>query len=65
MDVTKSLKDQQITENHISYDHLLNKLLPDISLPNQAGNLLTLARSDTFRQVIYFYSLRDILKKTT
>ena len=57
MDVTKSLKDQQITENHGSCDHLLHKLLPDISLPNQAGNLLKLDRSDTFRQVIYFYSL--------
>ena len=57
MDVTKSLKDQQITENHGSCDHLLHKLLPDISLPNQSGNLLKLNRSDTFRKVIYFYSL--------
>tara|TARA_B100000676_G_scaffold263692_1_gene275578 strand:+ start:213 stop:767 length:555 start_codon:yes stop_codon:yes gene_type:complete len=57
MDVTKSLKDQQIPENHGSYDHLLDKLLPNISLPNQAGNLLKLNRSDTFRKIIYFYSL--------
>ena len=57
MDDTKFLKDQLITENDNTYEHFQGKLLPDISLPNQQGNLLRLKRSDTFRLVIYFYSL--------
>ena len=32
--------------------HLLNFEIPDISLPNQNGNLLNLHRSDSFRIVI-------------
>ncbi len=38
-------------------DHLLNKFLPDISLKNQQGNLLKIKRSDTFRLILYFYSM--------
>ena len=38
-------------------DHLLNLALPEISLPTQAGNLLKLCRSDTFRLVIFCYPM--------
>ncbi len=57
MDDTKSIKDQPIPENNILSKYLLNKPLPSIALPNQWGNLLQLNRSDSFRLVIYFYSL--------
>ena len=36
---------------------LINMALPLISLPNQDGILLKLNRTDTFRLVIYFYSM--------
>lgn len=36
---------------------LKNKNFPDISLPNQHGNLLRLFRSDTFRMVLYFFPM--------
>ena len=58
MDDIKSIKDQPIPENDRSCEHLRDKLLPIISLPNQNGNLLKLNRLDTFRLVIYFYSLK-------
>ena len=57
MDDTKLMKDQPIPEGERKYDHLLNSQLPLISLPNQWGNLLQLNRTDTFRLVIYFYSM--------
>ena len=57
MDDTNFLKKQQLPQNNSSCKHLQGKLLPNISLPNQHGNLLQLNRSDTFRLVIYFYSL--------
>ena len=38
-------------------NHLKNKQIEDISLPNQDGNLLKLNRSDTFRLVIYCYPM--------
>ena len=56
MDDTKLQKDQPIPSND-SAKHLQFMPLPKISLPNQHGNLLQLNRSDTFRLVIYFYSL--------
>ena len=37
--------------------HLKNKIFPNISLPNQEGNLLRLYRLDTFRIVLYFFSM--------
>jgi len=37
--------------------HLLHSAIPDISLPNQDGNLLKLNRSDTFRLVIFCYPM--------
>ena len=63
MDDTKLRKDQLIPENDNPCDHLLNKTLPQISLPNQEGNLLKLYRSDTFRLVIYFYPMTGNPKK--
>ena len=38
-------------------DHLKNKTIPDISLPNQEGNLLKLNRVDTFRIILYFFPM--------
>ena len=57
MDDTKLQKDQPIPSNDSTCKHLQFMPLPKISLPNQHGNLLQLNRSDTFRLVIYFYSL--------
>ncbi len=57
MDDTKILKDQPILDYDNFKNHLEGKLLPQISLTNQDGNLLKLNRTDTFRLVIYFYSL--------
>ncbi len=48
-----------------SCSHLINRKFPDISLPNQDGHYLKLNRSDTFRLVIYFYSLTGHPKKKT
>ena len=36
---------------------LKNKNFPNISLPNQDDNLLSLHRLDTFRMVLYFYPM--------
>ena len=63
MDDTKLIKDQLIPESKSDCDHLLNMNLPSISLPNQYGNILKLNRKDTFRLVIYFYSLTGHPKK--
>ena len=63
MDDTKIMKDQQIPENKRVSDHLLNTSIPSICLPNQWGNLLQLNRADTFRLVIYFYSMTGNPKK--
>ena len=38
-------------------NRLKNKNFPNISLPNQDGNLLNLYRLDTFRMVLYFYPM--------
>ena len=57
MDDTKLIKDQLIPKNDGMCDHLINSSLPNISLLNQNGHLLKLNRDDTFRLVIYFYSL--------
>ncbi len=57
MDNNKFLKDQSQHKKDNTCDHLFNFSLPSISLPNQEGNLLKLNRSDTFRLVIYFYSM--------
>ena len=57
MDGTKLMKDQPIPNIQRFINNLSNKSFPSISLPNQDGNLLKLNRTDTFRLVIYFYSL--------
>ena len=46
-----------ILENEGVMDTLKNKNFPNISLPNQDGNLLNLYRIDTFRMVLYFYPM--------
>ena len=63
MDDTKIIKDQPIPEKGQGIYHLQGKLLPKISLLNQDGNMLKLNRTDTFRLVIYFYSLTGHPKK--
>lgn len=45
------------SENGGDMDTLKNKNFPNISLPNQDGNLLILHRLDTFRMVLYFYPM--------
>jgi len=42
-------------KNNGDMNTLKNKNFPNISLPNQDGNLLNLYRLDTFRMVLYFY----------
>tara|TARA_X000000368_G_scaffold331208_1_gene268358 strand:+ start:40 stop:585 length:546 start_codon:yes stop_codon:yes gene_type:complete len=46
-----------IPENEGLVNTLKNKNFPNISLPNQDGNLLSLHRLDTFRMVLYFYPM--------
>ena len=46
-----------IQENKGDMNTLKNKNFPNISLPNQDGNLLNLYRLDTFRMVLYFYPM--------
>ena len=44
-------------KNDGACNHLLDSIIPDISLPTQNGNLLKLNRSDTFRLVIFCYPM--------
>ena len=46
-----------ILENEGDMNTLKNKNFPNISLPNQDGNLLNLHRLDTFRMVLYLYPM--------
>jgi len=46
-----------ILKNEGVMNTLKNKNFPNISLPNQDGNLLNLYRIDTFRMVLYFYPM--------
>ena len=48
---------RSILENEGVMNTLKNKNFPNISLPNQDGNLLNLHRLDTFRMVLYFYPM--------
>ena len=57
MDDTKLDKDQLNPENIGFCNHLFNMEVPNISLLNQDGNMLKLNRKDTFRLVLYFYSM--------
>ena len=44
-------------QNEGDMNRLKNTNFPNISLPNQDGNLLNLHRQDTFRMVLYFYPM--------
>ena len=57
MNDSKLIDDLPKLKDDGACDHLKNMKLPNISLPNQDGNLLKLKRLDTFRIVIFFYSL--------
>ena len=46
-----------IPEIYSAMNTLKNNSFPNISLPNQDGNLLNLDRLDTFRMVLYFYPM--------
>ncbi len=46
-----------IPEDEAHVKNLKNKSFPNISLPNQEGNLLCLHRLDTFRMVLYFFPM--------
>ena len=46
-----------ISEIKVDINKLKSKNFPNISLPNQDGNLLNLHRLDTFRMVLYFYPM--------
>ena len=46
-----------ILQNEGDMNKLKNTNFPNISLPNQDGNLLNLHRPDTFRMVLYFYPM--------
>ena len=50
-------KDLPIPIDDGKCNHLVNKTIPDIFLPNQNGNMLKLNRSDTFRLIIYCYPM--------
>ena len=57
MNDTKLVKNQLQYKDDETFNHLLNKLLPPIALPNQNGITLSLNRYDTFRLIIYFFSM--------
>ena len=46
-----------ILEDKSNVKNLINKSIPNIFLPNQYGNLLHLQRLDTFRIVLFFFSM--------
>jgi peroxiredoxin len=46
-----------IPKNDGGCEHLLHQSIPEISLLNQDGNYLKLNRNDTFRVVLYCYSM--------
>ena len=57
MEYSNLPKDLPVPEDDGGCNHLINSILPDISLPNQYGNLLKMNRSDTFRIVLYFFPM--------
>ena len=57
MNFTDLPKNLPKPKNDGECDHLLNALIPDISLPTQNENLLKLNRLDTFRLVIYCFPM--------
>ena len=57
MDLKKTTTDSQLRKDVEKIDHLKSFKLPEISLPNQEGNLLKLNRNDTFKIVLYCYQM--------
>ena len=57
MDMSKIIEDLPVPTDDESCKHLTNFIIPSIKLPNQDGNLLKLNRLDTFRVVLYCYSM--------
>ena len=57
MDLKKLIPDYPTHKDYEKYDHLKSFKLPEISLPNQEGNLLKLNRNDTFKIVLYCYPM--------
>ncbi len=57
MKVEEKNDDCLFSMNNEDLGHLKNVKMPEISLPNQEGNLLKLNRSDTFRLVLYCFPM--------
>ena len=57
MEYSELSKDLPVPEDDSVFKHLINSILPDISLPNQDGNSLKLNRTDTFRIVLYCFPM--------
>ena len=57
MKVDEKNDDFLFSMNNEALGHLKNLKMPEISLPNQEGNLLKLNRSDTFRLVLYCFPM--------
>jgi len=57
MEYSKLIKDLPIPEDDGGCNHLINSILPEISLSNQDGNDLKLNRTDTFRIILYFFPM--------
>tara|TARA_Y100000590_G_C15520640_1_gene939267 strand:+ start:381 stop:935 length:555 start_codon:yes stop_codon:yes gene_type:complete len=57
MKVEEKNDDCLFSMNYEDLGHLKNVKMPEISLPNQEGNLLKLNRSDTFRLVLYCFPM--------
>jgi len=57
MDLNKNQSDFEELIDDGKSDHLKLFELPEISLPNQEGNLLKLNRNDTFKIVLYCYPM--------
>ena len=57
MKVEEKNDDRLLSMNNEDLGHLKNVKMPEISLPNQEGNLLKLNRSDTFRLVLYCFPM--------
>ena len=57
MKVKEKNDDCIVSMDNEAFDHLNNIKMPEISLPNQEGNLLKLNRYDTFRLVLYCFPM--------
>jgi|TARA_B110000116_G_C16787101_1_gene561538 peroxiredoxin len=57
MNLTKLPTNLSKLEQDGACNHLLNAIIPEISLPTQDDNMLKLNRSDTFRLVVFCYPM--------